>query len=345
MFLKYCLTLSFILFPLSLSAYSYTNTNISWLWVQYIQYNVWSEDYKIKVAATSTATSLTSLARDYNGITGINGAFFCPADYSACWWVSHTINERFVNGEDLSFYTDTGERAIFGWDESGSPLFHQTKDLNSDDRANISEWLWNFPIIYARWKNMIEVYHDNGLYDNKMRLALPRHFICSNEDKTWIRFGRTGSTSLDNLAPVLYEMGCYNALNLDAGNSSKFLLDGQDILWSWRNILDAVVIERDGIDVFQIESNIDTIMRKLSPQFKKRSKISSIKQLEAIMARIDFLRKDIQNRHTKTLYNDEWVKTWYSREISSFKDLKQLYSLNILEKKINHLLWEIRNNI
>jgi len=343
MFSKILLFVLFFSLPYIAYGNSFSSTKVLWLKIQYIQYDVWSDDYTLKVAINKDATTLTSLARDYNGISGINWAFFCPADYSACWWVSHTINERIVNGEDLSFYTDTGERAIFGWTGSGSPLFHQTKNINSDVREDFHWGLWNFPIIFSEWKNMIEIYHDNGLYDSKMKAPLPRHFICSNKEKTWIRFWRTHSTSLDALAPVLYELWCWNALNLDAWNSSKFMYNGKDILWSGRDILDAVVVERKWIDVFQIESNIDSIMRRLSPQFKRLRKTNAIGQLKSIMNHINILREQIYTQNTSDILDDSGNLNWYTINVGDLKDLKHVYSLNILEKKINHLLWEIKN--
>lgn len=331
--------------PLSTSANVFTSTEVLWLKLEYVQYDVGSDIYNLKVAVSEKATTLTSLARDYNGLTAINGVFFCPADYTSCGGKSHTINERIVDGEDKSFYTDTGERAIFGWDESGSPLLHQTGKIAPDQRAEIFEWLWNFPILFANGKNMIEHYHDVWLYDRKMKIALPRHFICSNKEKTWIRFGKTYSTSLDSLAPVLYELWCWDALNLDAGNSSKFIYNWRDVLSSGRDILDGFVIERVWLDVYQIESDIDTIMRKLSPQFKKQRKSASIAQLDAIMARIAFLRQEIYNENSEDIINTSGVKIWYNIDVNEFKTLKRVYSLNILEKKINHLLWEIKNDI
>ena len=343
--LKTLLLVFFFWTSLSVSANTFTSTEISGLKMQYITYNVWSDDYTLKVAVSEKATTLTSLARDYNGISGINGAFFCPADYSACWGVSHTINERFVNGEDLSFYTDTGDRAIFWWDSDGVPLLHQTGKINPDDREGIYEWLWNFPILFADGKNMVEIYHDNWLYDNKMKAALPRNFICSNKEKDWIIFGRTHSTSLDSLAPVLFELWCWDALNLDAGNSSKFIYNWRDLISSGRDILDGVVVEHKDINVREIESNIDHIMTILTPQFKKLRKSKALTQLDTIMKRISYLRNEIYDTHSQDIFDSSGINIGYTLDVKDAKSLKQVYNLNILEKKINHLIWVIKNDL
>jgi len=39
-----------------------------------------------------------------------------------------------------------------------------------------------------------------------MAAAGPRHFICSNQAKNKIIFGRSSGVSLDNLAPTLQEL-------------------------------------------------------------------------------------------------------------------------------------------
>jgi len=313
--------------------------------MQLIKYQIGSEEYTLKVAVSDSATSISKLARKYNGITAINGVFFCPADYPNCWWVSHTINERIIQGSDESFYTDTWDRGIFGWDKNGTPLFHQTDAINPDLRWEIFEGLWNFPILYAHGKNMIEQYHDNGLYDNKMKARLPRHFICSNEKKDWIIFGRTNSTSLDDLAPKLYKLWCWDALNLDAGNSSKFIYNGRELLSSGRKILDGFVIEHQDINVAKIEDDIDTIIRILKPRFLSIRKHHAIKQLEGIQKQVKTIRSTIYNSNSYNLYNEQGENIWYSINITESSVLKRVYSVNILEKKINHLIWEIKNDI
>jgi len=62
-----------------------------------------------------------------------------------------------------------------------------------------------------------------------MKFPAYRHFICSNKEKTHIYIGRTSPTSLDSLAPALYELGCWDAINLDAGDSAHFIYNGRSI--------------------------------------------------------------------------------------------------------------------
>jgi len=94
----------------------FTQVQIWDIQLEYISYDISSEIYNIKVAISDDAVTLTELSSDYNAISGINWVFFCPEDYTQCNGLNYTINERFLDGEDLSFYPDTGERWIFAWD-------------------------------------------------------------------------------------------------------------------------------------------------------------------------------------------------------------------------------------
>jgi len=78
---------------------------------------------------------------------------------------------------------------------------------------------------------MLEHYYDVGLIDKKMTSeVLGRHFICSNQEKDTILFGRTGPMGLDQEVGVLLQIGCYDALNLDAGDSSSFIYNARQIV-------------------------------------------------------------------------------------------------------------------
>ncbi len=98
------------LIPSISHANTFQKITVDGITFQNVIYDIGSQDYKIHVAATDEVTNIDTLAKSKNALTGINGIFFCPADYSECKGKSFTINERFVEGEDLSFYDDTGDR-------------------------------------------------------------------------------------------------------------------------------------------------------------------------------------------------------------------------------------------
>lgn len=302
-----------------------------------IIYDISSQDYKIHVATTDTVTNIDELAKSKNAITGINGVFFCPADYSECKGKNYTINERFENGADLSFYDDTGERAVFGWDISWVPLLHQTAKINPDIRDTIYEWMWNFPVLYADGKNQIEHYHDVWLYDKKMSTPMKRHFICSNKEKTKIFFGSTSSVTLDDLAPALFKLWCWDGLNLDAGNSTQYLYNGRRLEYSNRNVLDGFVIERVWLNVAESDALVETLMKKLTVIYKRYSQKKALSEIDTLLAGLAQIRSKLYDKNSVDTYDESGNITGYVINISSLPTLRRVYLINTLERKLQIL--------
>ncbi len=335
--------LVFLLFSLPSISYgnNFTETYSRNIKFEYITYNVWSLDYDLQVNISDSAESLSTISRDYWAISGINWVFFCPADYSECWGNNYTINERFKQGVDLSFYSDTGERAVFWWDENTIPFLHQTGKINSELRGHIFEWLWNFPVLYANGKSMLEHYHDVWLYDKKMAAKIPRHFICSNKENTKIFFWKTSSSSLDDLAPALYEIWCWNGLNLDAWASSHFNYNGRELkVWS-RKVLDWFFIIPKHFDAKEINTRVDTAMIKISSTFRRYQKNKSLSRLTAVREYIKENRTKIYEQYSQDIYDVNGNLNWYSLEVTNQKALQRIYLLNILDIKLKNLYKEI----
>lgn len=332
--LKNIIFTCFILFLVRgcVEANTYVEEDIGGLKLKYIQYNIWDPNYQIHIATSKNATSIESLAQSKNAITGINGVFFCPADYKECQWKDYTINERFIEGKDESFYTDTGARWVFWWNNIWKPFIFQTWELNSDKRWEIYEWLWNFPILLFEWKSKLEYYHDVWLYDTKMSSKSPRNFICSDKDKKNIFFGRSSSTSLDDLVPVLYSLWCRDALNLDAWASSSMLINGQRVISGQRNILDWFFIEHTQIQTWEIDAKARMYDYLLYKKYLRNKNINTRKSFKnRLISTFTQARINIENKHTVYLYDEKWRNTWFARDIKSISDLKNLYLINTLE--------------
>ncbi len=331
-----------LVFPYISHANTFTKTQIWGVELQYVTYDIASDLYNIKVAVSENAVSVQELASQNNGITAINGVFFCPADYRQCNGQNYTINERFVEGNDLSFYKkDTWERGVFGWNADGEPFIHQTGRINQNFRWHIYEWLWNFPILYSNGINMLERYHEVGLYDSKMSASLGRHFVCSNKQKTQIIFGRTWPTSLDSLAPVLLEIWCWDALNLDAGNSSQFLYNNRKLV-SWkRNILDGFVIERVWLDTSLLDARLDKVMKIITPEYKRYSSKIAVSRLNILIDHIGFIRNDMYEKRSIDLYDANGDVNWYQIQADDIPSLERLYLINGLERRLRELRYSL----
>lgn len=323
---------------------AFTEVEIWDITLKYISYDISSDIYNIKVWISEDAVTLSELSLEYNGISAINGVFFCPEDYSQCNGLNYTINERFIDGEDLSFYTNTGERWIFWWTEEWTPFIHKTEEINPNFRDFIYEWLWNFPILLENGEYMLDHYIDIGLYDKKMSVSAPRHFICSNHEKTHIYIGRSSGTSLEWLTPALYKIGCWDALNLDAGKSSHFNYNWQEIVkWS-RKVIDGIVIQRTDLDILSIENNTNLSMQKISTYTSKYPQVTQLKILDILLDYISKTRSDIYKQYSVDNYDINWDYIWYTVDITSLSELRKVYTLNILETKIQKLYQEIKTH-
>lgn len=332
-----------ILFSLPSISYGniFTETISKDIKLQYITYKIWSDLYELKVWISSEAATLSSISRDYWAISSINWVFFCPADYTACGWKNYTINERFVEWIDYSFYTDTGERGVFGWDSNTLPFIHQTWKISIDLRSNIFEWLGNFPILYANGKNMLEHYHDVGLYDKKMSTSLPRHFICSNREKTEIFFGTSSSTSLDSLAPALYDIGCWDGLNLDAGASRHFNYNWYELVVGNRKILDWFFIVPKWFDIKALHNKLEIVIPEITRTFKKYPKQTALVKIIAVREYIKEYRENIYRIYSQNIYNKNWDLNGYSLEVTDINILQKIYQFNILDIWLQQLQNEI----
>lgn len=329
--------------PSFVSANTFKKVTIDGITFQNVIYDINSTDYKLHVATSDSETNIDDLAKANNAITGINGIFFCPKDYTECKWKSFTINERIVDGVDYSFYPDSGERGIFWWDKDWVPLIHQTNKINPELRDTIFNGMGNFPILYANWISQLEHYHDVGLYDAKMSASMKRHFICSTQDKKQIFFWSTSAVSLDNLAPALYELWCWDGINLDAGYSTQYLYNGRRLEYSGRNVLDGFVIERVWLDVDLLGSQIDTIMKKLSLIYKRYPENTAVSKIDEILKALASVRTKIYEENSIDLYDENWNISGYEIDITSLPILKRVYLINQLERWLQILKKEVQN--
>jgi len=329
------------LFPLWVFANQFTEIKLDTVTLKYVTYKVGSDDYSLDVVVSDDAKALEEIARENGAITAINGIFFCPEDYTDCGGKNYTINERFVDWEDLSFYDDTWERWVFAWDNEGIPFLFRTGFINQDRRNDIYEWMGNFPILLSAWKNQITYYDAVGLLDNKMKVAGPRHFICSNEEKDEIIFGRSSSISLEGLAAELWNIGCYDALNLDAGLSSYYIYNGRNLVTGQRKVIDAFAISSKHVDVKAIESRLDRAFQKYFEPLKNGPKIRWIKTVEAYKAAFAEARKNIYENNSVDLYDNNWKDIGYEIDIHDPKTLNTIYIVNSFEKRLERLAREL----
>lgn len=167
-----------------------------------------------------------------------------------------------------------------------------------------------------------------------MSTPMKRHFICSNKEKTQIFFGSTSATSLDNLAPALYKLGCWDGINLDAGASTQYLYNGRRLEYSSRNILDGFVIERVGLNIAESDALVEKVKTQISRRFARLTPERAVKEYDSIIAALKVSRSKIYEENSQDTFDSSGVLNGYTIDISSLSELKRVYLINSLERKL-----------
>ena len=199
--------------------------------------------------------SLASLVQKSGGVSGINGAYFCPADYAACGGKNTTNADRIWQGDGKTYsasWPDTGSRGIFGFDQGGNFLFVRNNlgfsggvpgKFHAEDIGKIWYGLGNHPVLLQAGVNMLPAYENTGLIDAKMKASGVKNMICITDDEKTVYMGNIADITISEMPDYLQRnFGCAYALNLDSGGSLGMIYDGTTIRKPGRNIMDAFVV-------------------------------------------------------------------------------------------------------
>lgn len=217
------------------------------------------QDFVITSLAWNWWETLESLVKKVWWDSGINGTFFCPADYSYCGGVTHSNFERIFLWDWASYsdsWPETSIRMIFWFDIEWKPFMAQRNytdhdaglkmNLNEDKLDDFEFWLSNYTVLLVEWQNVIDINSIN--FTSNMYSSANRNFICSTRDLSTIYMWVVWWISIPKLADYLKEnFWCYNALALDAGASEAMVYDWNVLARSSRRkIMDAfVVVDRE----------------------------------------------------------------------------------------------------
>lgn len=178
--------------------------------------------------------SLADYVNRNGAFAGINGSFFCPAEYPSCAGKTNSFDTLLMNKNKHYFNSDnnvysTVPAVIF----QGNSIRFVGQSLQWGRDTSIDSMIANYPLYVAGSQNQ---FGGNG--DPKIDNKGTRTFV-SNIDST-VYIGVIYNASGSDAAKVLKTLGMHNALGLDQGGSTALWFGGYKA-GPGRNIPNAVL--------------------------------------------------------------------------------------------------------
>lgn len=360
----------FTFIQISYWAQEYISKTIDWKKVSIIKV-ILDWKHKVITSLSTNGDSLETLVNKVWWVSWVNWAYFCPADYSQCWWVNSSITKRIYKWEILSnnfedhmfewkwdmFKVDEKIKYDFWWnwmfwfDIDWNPItvlnettnfwFNEDemnkiwidKNHNSDKIPDIFYWIENYPMLLVDWKSMIKA--SSRVIEGKMLDKWTKTFICSKEDNKTILMWNVSNVTVEEMASFLKDsLECYNAMNLDSWGSLWMVYNKKNVSKPWRKIMDAFVVvetKNENSD----KTNDKVFNETISPQVSDNNTLSENEKIYNEVKKQLELEK--QQKLQEQLRQQKLVKKYESQ-------LKKYYSkIDFIYMKDKAKIPEIKN--
>lgn len=222
-----------------------------------IRINLSSPDLGIRSLASSSGellnkpaptNSLKSYVDQVGGFAGVNGSYFCPADYASCagqagsyyflWY--NSITGQFSN----SYQNQFNHGGVIAFDNKNNYYVYTTpkdwpgKAQFETDHGGLQALIANSPMLVSGG-NLVVI---ESMLDTKQRT------VKSNRTGIGFKNGQiylgvaSGATVMD-LGRAMDALGMVDALNLDGGGSSALYYNGRYGVGPGRNLPNALAFE------------------------------------------------------------------------------------------------------
>jgi exopolysaccharide biosynthesis protein len=164
--------------------------------------------------------SLSDYVSRNGAFAGINGSYFCPAEYPSCAGKTNSFDLLVMNKNKVYFNSSnnvysTNPAVIF----SGNSVRFVGQALEWGRDTGVDAVLSNFPLLVSGGNI---AYSGGG--DAKFAPKGPRNFIANKGNTVYI--GTIFAASMTDSAKVLKTLGMENAMNLDEGGSTALWYGG-----------------------------------------------------------------------------------------------------------------------
>lgn len=180
--------------------------------------------------------SLADYVSRAGGFAGINGPYFCPAEYAGCAGKTNSFDTLLMNRQKVYFNSDNNiysnvPAVIF----SGSGARFVGRSLEWGRDTSPDSVIASQPLLLMGGEIKF-----GGDGDPKKGSRGNRSFIGTRGSKVYI--GVVRSATVAEVAHVLKALGLENALNLDSGGSTAFMHSGRYVAGPGRNTPFGIVL-------------------------------------------------------------------------------------------------------
>lgn len=151
---------------------------------------------------------------------GINGPFFCPAEYPSCAGKTNSFDTLLMNKNKYYFNSDNNKYSTVPLVYfSGNSMGVREQSLDWGRDTGVDAVLANFPLYLSGGNNVF-----GGSGDAKLTNKGTRTFVANKGNFAYI--GVIYNANSDDAAKVLKALGFDNALGLDQGGSTALWFNG-----------------------------------------------------------------------------------------------------------------------
>lgn len=182
--------------------------------------------------------SLAEHVKDNGGFAGMNGAYFCPPDYSSC--------SGKVNSSDYAFYKSSSgkwlNKGALSWGDTGLATFNGSsakfyKKSSDYGGGSVTAGISNYPSLLHGGDVVI---NSDKLTSYQKDVKGARGAIGVGDSNLYLAI--VSNATVVDAAYVMKALGAKDALNLDGGGSSALYLNGSYLVGPGRSLPNAVIL-------------------------------------------------------------------------------------------------------
>ena len=182
--------------------------------------------------------SLAEHVKDNGGFAGMNGAYFCPPDYSSC--------SGKINSSDYAFYKSSSgkwlNKGALSWGDTGLATFNGSsakfyKKSSDYGGGSVTAGISNYPSLLNGGDVVI---NKDKLTSYQKDVKGARGAIGVGDSNLYLAI--ISNATVEDAAYVMKALGAKDALNLDGGGSSALYLNGSYLVGPGRSLPSAIVL-------------------------------------------------------------------------------------------------------